>query len=252
MSVSLRRLPGDPSDLYLRIAFRDDLEDTPSSETLERWEVTIHQRGAHDGPGAGRAARGERAQEHSAAVDRDDGTVGQMTFYRVHPDRGMNAWLALTEASEDLAEIARAVLDPDTGNFTTATSHLLEYAGVDLLVMDRVHLARDLRGHGLGAMLACEAIYRLMPGCRAVACSPGLSDHDREHRIDQSEWDRVLAQIAKGWERVGFRHYEDNVYLLSPASELVEEQRSVLRREFAELGAAWRASAARGQAAPRT
>jgi hypothetical protein len=51
----------------------------------------------------------------------------------------------------------------------------------------------------------------------------------------------VVAQIAKGLERVGFQHYEGGVYLLSPASVLLEEQRSVLRRDFAELGAAWRA-----------
>lgn len=83
--------------------------------------------------------------------------------------------------------------------------------------MDRVHLAREWRGRGLGAMLACEAIHRLMPGCRAVACSPGLFDHDRDQQIDQAEWDRVLAQIVEGWERIGFQHYRENVYLLSPA-----------------------------------
>ncbi|MGB8947027.1 MAG: hypothetical protein WCD21_43375 [Streptomyces sp.] len=83
-------------------------------------------------------------------------------------------------------------------------------------------------------------------GVPEKACAPGLSDYDREHRIGQAEWDRVLAQIAKGWERVGFRHYEAGVYLLSPASELVEEQRTVLRREFAELGAAWRAERGAG------
>ncbi|MCX4405915.1 MULTISPECIES: hypothetical protein [unclassified Streptomyces] len=48
------------------------------------------------------------------------------------------------------------------------------------------------------------------------------------------------AKIAQGWERIGFRLYRDNVYLLSPASQDLEDQRGVLRGQLAELGASWR------------
>ncbi|MFF1715551.1 hypothetical protein [Streptomyces sp. NPDC058268] len=78
-----------------------------------------------------------------------------------------------------------------------------------------------------------------------MACSPGLADHSWCHQIDQTEWDRVMTRIAHGWQRIGFQPYRDNVMLLSPASLLLEEQRSVLRQEFAELGAAWRVARAR-------
>ncbi|MFC8125965.1 hypothetical protein [Streptomyces sp. NPDC057302] len=54
-----------------------------------------------------------------------------------------------------------------------------------------------------------------------------------------------MTRITRGWQRVGFQPYRDNVLLLSPASLLLEEQRSFLRREFAELGAAWRVERAR-------
>ncbi|MGW5736274.1 MULTISPECIES: hypothetical protein [Streptomyces] len=50
-----------------------------------------------------------------------------------------------------------------------------------------------------------------------------------------------MARIIQGWERVGFHRFQGNVYLLSPASVVLEDQRAVLRREFAELGAFWRA-----------
>lgn len=61
------------------------------------------------------------------------------------------------DESEDRAEIAQALLDQDTGNFTVEATEHLEHAGTDLLVMDRGHLPRAWRGFGLRAMLACEA-----------------------------------------------------------------------------------------------
>lgn len=44
----------------------------------------------------------------------------------------MNAWCSMTDESEDLAEIAQALLDQDTGNFTVEATEHLEYAGIDL------------------------------------------------------------------------------------------------------------------------
>ncbi|MFE6422380.1 hypothetical protein ACFVN4_28375, partial [Streptomyces rochei] len=51
------------------------------------------------------------------------------------------------------------------------------------------------------------------------------------------------AKIAQRWESLGCRPYRDNVYLLSPASQDLEEQRGALRRNLAELGGSWRAGA---------
>ncbi|MEU9155051.1 hypothetical protein AB0D59_31960 [Streptomyces sp. NPDC048417] len=141
----------------------------------------------------------------------------------------------MEEESEEPYETAQAILDPDTGTFTDEVSERLEYVGSALLVMDRVTLDPPWRGHGLAAVLACEAIPRLMAGCRAVACSPGITD--------KAEWDRVNARIAQGWERLGFRPYRDNIYLLSPASQDLEEQRGALRGHLADLGASWRTDA---------
>ncbi|MFE2070445.1 hypothetical protein ACFXDH_50195 [Streptomyces sp. NPDC059467] len=50
------------------------------------------------------------------------------------------------------------------------------------------------------------------------------------------------AKITQGWERIGFRLYRDNVYLLSPSSQYLEDQRGVLRRRLAELGVSWRSA----------
>ncbi|MFF1715526.1 hypothetical protein [Streptomyces sp. NPDC058268] len=91
MSMSLRQLPGDPGELYLQIAFRDDLYGTPHDETLERWEISIrHRPETLENGTAPLDLCGERAEQERPVVE-GDLTVGQMIFYRVRLDRGMNA-----------------------------------------------------------------------------------------------------------------------------------------------------------------
>ncbi|MGW2858296.1 hypothetical protein [Streptomyces sp. NPDC001205] len=240
------QLPGNPSDLHLRISYDDELWDTPQADTLERWSVTVlHRRRVHEGD-RGSAATSSCGTADCPSCTVEDAVVGSMTFYRVHFDRGRNAYWAMEEESEDLFEIAQALLDPETGSFASEVSELLEYVGSALLVMDRVTLDPAWRGQGLAAMLGCEVIHRLMIGCRAVACSPGVTDLSSQRLTDRSEWDRVNAKIAQGWQSLGFRPYRDNVYLLSPASQDLEEQRAVLRGRLAALGASWRTGASRG------
>ncbi|MFD4592867.1 hypothetical protein [Streptomyces rubiginosohelvolus] len=209
--------PGNPAELYLRISYTDSLSGTPHADTLERWDVAVL-----------------HAQ--------DDFAVGSMVFYRVHLDRGVHAAHAMEDESEDLAEIASVILDAETGYFTDEVSEALEYVGSAMLVMDRVTLDEAWRGFGLGAVLAIEAIHRLMPGCRAIVCSPGIADI-REHRLrERAEWDRVTRKIARGWESIGFRRHRDHVFLLSPTSLVLEEQRDVLRGTAAGLAASWKAA----------
>ncbi|MFC9131352.1 hypothetical protein ACFT4A_31550 [Streptomyces sp. NPDC057099] len=236
-------LPGDPSELRLRISYDDELWDTPQADTLERWNVAVlHRQHTHGtGPEPVRPSGYVAPDSPSGTVE--DVAVGSMTFYRVHLDRGRNAFWAMEEESQELYETAQVLLDPETGFFTQEASERLDYVGSALLVMDRVTLDPPWRGHGLAAVLASEAITRLMAGCRAIACSPGITDLSSQRLTDRSEWDRVNARIAQGWERLGFRPYRDNVYLLSPTSQDLEEQCGALRRHLADLGASWRTGA---------
>ncbi|MFH8991417.1 hypothetical protein [Streptomyces sp. NPDC017940] len=213
------QLPGDPSNLHLRISYDDELWDTPQADTLERWSVTVlHRRRVHDGDRGAETTSGCATADCTSCTV-EDAVVGSMTFYQVHLDRGRNAYWAMEEESEELYETAQVLLDPETGSFTSEVSERLEYVGSALLIMDRVTLDPAWRGHGLAAVLACEVIHRLMIGCRAIACLPGVTDLSSQRLTDQSEWHRVNAKIAQGWESLGFRLYRDNVYLLSPASQ---------------------------------
>ncbi|MVO90260.1 hypothetical protein GPA10_37305 [Streptomyces sp. p1417] len=234
-------LPGDPTELHLHISYNDELGDTPHADTLERWNVAVlHRRRTHrDDRGPGTVADCDGTDCLSCTVE--EAAAGSMTFYRVHLDRSRSGYAAMAEESEDLYEIAQAVLDPATGYYTEEFSEQLEYTGSALLVMDRVTLERPWRGHGIGAALAAEAIHRLMLGARAVVCSPGVSDLSGTRLRDQGEWDRVVGKIAGGWELIGFRRFRDTLYFLSPAWPDVEEERTALRRKFLRIEAAWAA-----------
>ncbi|MFF8657526.1 hypothetical protein [Streptomyces huasconensis] len=236
--------PGEPSELHLRIVYTDTLSDTPDADTLEEWSVEIlHRSQEHDGSRCP-AAPGACNAEDCPAYTVSDSAAGSMTFFRVHLDRGRNAYAATEEASEDLYEIAQALLDPATGYYTDEVGELLEYSGSALLVMDRVTLHEEWRGRGLGMILASEAIFRLTPGCRAVVCAPGVSDLSADRLRNEAEWDRVTAKIARGWEQLGFLPYRGNVFVLSPTSLVLEEQRGQLRQRLVELAAAWAAARA--------
>ncbi|MEJ8652708.1 hypothetical protein WKI65_32750 [Streptomyces sp. MS1.AVA.3] len=86
------RAPGDPTELRLRISYDDGLCDTPQTDTLERWDVAVlHRRRTHHG-GEGPAAAGGCVQADCPSCTVEDVAIGALTFYRVHLDRGRNAY----------------------------------------------------------------------------------------------------------------------------------------------------------------
>ncbi|MEU8966761.1 hypothetical protein AB0C89_34360 [Streptomyces sp. NPDC048491] len=99
----------------------------------------LHRRRIHDRD-LRRDANGDYSGVDCLLCTTENANVGSMVFYRVHLDRSRNAFAAMEEQSEDLSEIAQAVLDPATGYYPDEASGLLEYAGSALLVMDRVTL----------------------------------------------------------------------------------------------------------------
>ncbi|MGW4197117.1 hypothetical protein [Streptomyces sp. NPDC005004] len=207
-------LPANPARLHLQYSHRHGLLDSPHEQTLEQWDVLVQCQGA----------------------DEASHEVGTMVLYRVRLTQGMNAWAAMEEESEELFEIGDALLDQGTGYFTTEAEQRLEYVGTDLLVMERVTLAPAWRGFGLGPVLAAEAIDRLAPGVRAVACSPGISAHPEGWLPEQAEFDQINAKITAAWRSVGFAPYRDNVYLLPLASQ---DRLDDLRIRFHDLCSAW-------------
>lgn len=80
-----------------------------------------------------------------------------------------------------------------------------------VLVLDRVWVRPEHRGHELGPAIATAVIERLRRGCHLAACFPapldGAPQTDTEHR-------QSVDALGAIWSKVGFRHWRDGVWML--------------------------------------
>lgn len=89
-----------------------------------------------------------------------------------------------------------------------------------VLVLDRVWVHPEHRGHGLGPAIGIAIIERLRRGCHLAACYPapfeGVVQDDEEHQ-------RSVDALGAIWSKVGFRHWRDGVWMLE--LDLSQDQR---------------------------
>lgn len=118
------------------------------------------------------------------------------------------------EPGQDIGDLA----DPASGTWVDADDHA---GGRDpgpsthVLVLDRVWLREEHRGHGLGPIIAAAVIDRLGRGCHLAACFPAPfeapgTDDERDHSIDA---------LGRLWAKAGFRHWRDGVWMLNPQED---------------------------------
>lgn len=80
-----------------------------------------------------------------------------------------------------------------------------------VLLLDRVWLHPDWRGHGLGPILAAAVIERLGRGCHLAACYPAPFDHPTQ--LPDAR-DRAIEALGRLWSKVGFTHWRDGVWTI--------------------------------------
>lgn len=80
-----------------------------------------------------------------------------------------------------------------------------------VLLLDRLWLRPEWRGQELGPIIAAAAIERLGRGCHLAACYPAPFDEPAEHPEDR---ERVIQTLGALWSKVGFRHWNDGVWML--------------------------------------
>ena len=79
-----------------------------------------------------------------------------------------------------------------------------------VLVLERVWVAPDHRGNGLGPVIAAAVIDRLGRGCRLAACFPAPFEGDPR----PEEREREIEALGRIWAKVGFRPWRDGVWML--------------------------------------
>ncbi|MFJ3616187.1 hypothetical protein [Streptomyces hydrogenans] len=235
MSASRRpvsELPGDPADLELVYSHSHRASPYEYEDTLEHWTVSVRYlrdplEKYEDGCDGGCGASGDSSTQ-----------VGYLRLWRLRDYTGADRLMVADCESGDLESIVSAVLDRD--EYSAAFEEVIECPVGDLLILDRVYLAKPWRGFGLGPLFAAEAIRRLSGGCCAVAAEPGMAEWP-DNRDEVTDEYRAVAKQKIGalWESVGFLPFQDGVQLLDTSMQEPLDLLDRRRAELMELSAAY-------------
>lgn len=118
-----------------------------------------------------------------------------------------------------LGLIAEATFDPAIGGLHRDLDQRLQPLGSRFLILSSARLTPSWRGFGLGALLTGTAIRKLSASARAVICYPAPLDDATPDEAADSPEDRerhqeAVATLGHVWERLGFEHFSDGVYVL--------------------------------------
>ena len=164
------------------------------------------------------------AWEVSADIYDDSGThleyhIGDINITALDIYDAADPFGLLDGEDADLGLIAEAIFDPATGRLHPDLDQRLQPLGSRILILNSARLTPSWRGFGLGALLTGTAIRKLSAGARAVICYPApLDDATPDEAVDSPE-DRerrqeAVATLSDVWERLGFEHFRDGVYVL--------------------------------------
>ncbi|WCN05132.1 hypothetical protein [Streptomyces sp. M92] len=238
MSLACRpasELPGEPAQLRLVYSHVHPAVPYEDEDTLEHWRVSI--RAYHDEEEE--CAGGGCTDACQQLID-NGSEAGWLRLWRLRDYTGADRWMVADAQSGDLESIAATVFDD--GEYSDAFQETIDCPVGDLLILDRVLLARHWRGFGLGPVFAAEAIRRLSGGCCAVAAEPGMAEWP-DNRDEVSDADRATAKakIAALWESIGFHAFHGGVQLLDTSLQEPIDLHRARRKDLEDLSAAYRA-----------
>lgn len=222
-------LPFSTWQMTLRYRMSHPVVPIEFDDTLEEWFVDIVR--LHDDEECP-----DCTPEQDCATAQTGARLGHMSFARIRDFTRDPAWEAADAHSGDLEKILATCTDPEYAmtpglHWSEAFEKAIEMPTGDLLIMDRAHLEPEWRGFGLGALAAAEAIRRLADGCCAVACEPAPTDRDFADG-DDAAFDHARGKIAAVWESVGFRPFQNGIYLLDPALRTMGDARARWQQHF--------------------
>ena len=206
--------PGDarpalPSGLVLEYRLEEpaSLVDPPAFGHIERWTVSVLV---------------ERSNHHD-----DRRPIGYARVIVLNLEAGVSLADLADTATGDWTEashpMAARTADPPGG----PSDEDAQLAEASFLVLDRLWIEPDYRGHGLGPVTACSAILRLGRGCRLAACYPAPFEADQI----AEDRGRSIEALGRIWAKVGFTPWNDGVWILDlHTTDMRDQLRALLPR----------------------
>ena len=188
----------------------------------------------------------------------DDVRVGYISAFNVHfgqaYDDGVPWFDVLDARSADMA-LYVDLIDSKESSYTEWVESTFEPFGSDLLILDRIRIEPEHRGHGYGLYAADLMISGFGPSTGLIACVPAPYEllknapirtndsgvrSNREHAIPG--WEGAEAKLRTHWSLLGFQQLPaSDVFALSqsarrPPMEAVVQKYFAGKRRQSQLG----------------
>jgi len=142
-------------------------------------------------------------------------------------DTGISAIDVLDAISEETAECV-ALFDRRTGHLRESVSNQLDQSFTsDVLLVERLQIAEEHRGYGLG-LLAMRAVINAFahPQC-LVVCKPfPLQFAGQVTRVNEREAEIAQKKVGEHWQKVGFQRVpRSELLVLSTTQRLPDLER---------------------------
>jgi GNAT superfamily N-acetyltransferase len=165
-------------------------------------------------------------------LDEDDVRVGSVSAFLVHLEQayedGMPWFDVLDAHSADMA-VYLNLIDDSESRYTEWVETRFEPFGSDLLILDRIRIEPEHRGHGYGLYAAELIINGFGPSSGLVACVPAPYELLRDAPIRTNDngaqigherpipgWEAAEAKLRKHWSLLGFQQVaSSDVFALS-------------------------------------
>lgn len=194
-----RKLPGALAAIRLHYHHRSFLLDTPN-DAVERWSIS-----------ADLLDDETREVSHIGSIE-----IVSVDLYDVRRP------LDLLDAEDgDLIMVGGEIFGAQGGITAALEEHLEEPIGSRILLLNRVQLASEWRGFGLGALLVGVALNKLSIDAVAAACYPAPLDLGKE---DGERYEGAVLKLAATWGQLGFEHFRGGVHVLNLATTALSER----------------------------
>ena len=159
------------------------------------------------------------------ADDDSEQKIGTLILYMVEAGRAMNESVSLFDVMDcldgDSCDCFANLFDPATEQLKPEVEELISENRAtqwDIMLIERLELVPEYRGHGLGKSVALRAIQKFGENCGVITCVPvplqfsGLGPSDKKPKGIAS----AQRRVRDFWKGVGFARIPRSDYYIWP------------------------------------